>query len=90
LAWLRENDRLRIDVCDTGPGISEEDRGRLFKRFTQLAPARGRVTEGTGLGLAIAAGLAGAMGGKITLQSQLGAGSTFSVLLPIQAEGRGN
>jgi signal transduction histidine kinase len=90
LAWLRENDRLRIDVRDTGPGISDEDRGRLFKRFAQLAPARGRVTEGTGLGLAIAAGLVGAMGGEITLQSQLDAGSTFSVLLPIRAEPGGD
>lgn len=80
--------RLRIAVSDTGPGIAAEDRSRLFKRFSQLRPARGALVEGTGLGLAISAGLAEAMGGEITLQSEPGAGSTFSLLLPVEiAEG---
>lgn len=77
-----EADRLRVDVRDTGPGIAPEDQGHLFKRFSQLRPSPGRVTEGTGLGLAIAAGLVEAMGGEIGLQSDVGAGSVFTVLLP--------
>jgi signal transduction histidine kinase len=81
-----ETDCLRVDVRDTGPGISADDRGRLFKQFSQLKAERGAPVEGTGLGLAIAAGLAGAMGGRIQLQSEPGVGSTFSLLLPIKSE----
>jgi signal transduction histidine kinase len=81
----RQNGRARIDVTDTGPGISAADRQRLFKRFSQLKPPHGGLVEGTGLGLAIAAGLAEAMGGEIVLQSEPGVGSTFSLLLPLAA-----
>lgn len=83
----RQESRVRIDVIDTGPGIAPDDWERLFKRFSQLAPSRGGLTEGTGLGLAIAAGLAEAMGGEIVLQSKPGIGSTFSLLLPTKAAG---
>jgi signal transduction histidine kinase len=85
VSWRREGQSLRIDVRDTGPGIAIEDRERLFKRFSQLKPRHGRLTEGTGLGLAIAAGLAEAMGGEVVLQSELGAGSVFSLLLPLSS-----
>lgn len=77
-----ETNQLHLVVSDTGPGIAEEDRGLLFKRFSQLPPARGKLIEGTGLGLAIAAGLAEAMGGEILLQSELGIGSIFTLVLP--------
>jgi signal transduction histidine kinase len=80
-----EGNRLRIDVRDTGAGIALEDQRQLFKRFSQLKPSRGGLTEGTGLGLAIAAGLAEAMGGEIVLQSDVGVGSVFSLVLPIAA-----
>jgi PAS domain S-box-containing protein len=74
--------QVRVEVIDTGPGISEEDRSRLFKRFSQLRPARNQLVEGAGLGLAIAAGLAEAMGGSIELQSEGGRGSVFTLHLP--------
>jgi PAS domain S-box-containing protein len=79
----RDADRLRIEVRDTGPGIAVEDQKRVFARFAQLKPEQGSLTEGAGLGLAIAAGLAEAMGGEIALQSEPGAGSVFSLLLPL-------
>jgi signal transduction histidine kinase len=83
----RQDDRVRIDVTDTGPGIAADDRQQLFKRFSQLKPSQGTLVEGAGLGLAIAAGLAEAMGGEIVLQSEPGVGSTFSLLLPVKTAG---
>jgi hypothetical protein len=79
-----EDQSLRVDVRDTGPGIALEDQKRLFTRFTQLKPTDGSLAEGSGLGLAIASGLAAAMGGEIALQSAPGAGSVFSLILPVQ------
>ncbi len=80
--WGHEDQRARIDVEDSGPGIAAEDQDRLFQRFSQLKPSHGLV-EGAGLGLAIAAGLAEAMGGEIALRSEVGVGSVFSLLLPL-------
>jgi PAS domain S-box-containing protein len=79
---------LRIDVSDTGPGISAEDQKLLFRRFSQLRPAHGSLTEGAGLGLAIASGLADAMGGSVQVTSEPGRGSVFSLLLSIQPAGQ--
>jgi signal transduction histidine kinase len=59
---------------DTGPGISQEEQARLFKRFEQLKDAR---ENGTGLGLAISKELAQRMGGEIGVISEEGKGSTF-------------
>jgi signal transduction histidine kinase len=87
ISCRRQDDRVRIDVTDTGPGIAADDRQQLFKRFSQLKPSQGTLVEGAGLGLAIAAGLAEAMGGEIELQSEPGVGSTFSLLLPVQTAG---
>jgi GAF domain-containing protein len=72
---------LRIDVVDNGPGISLEDQSLIFQEFRQA-----RSTEpgqGTGLGLAITRRLIDLHGGRIWVESQLGAGATFTVLLPI-------
>jgi signal transduction histidine kinase len=80
-----EENRLRVDVSDTGPGIAQEDQGHLFKRFSQLKPSQGGLVEGAGLGLAIAAGLAEAMGGEVLLRSNMGVGSVFSLVLPVAA-----
>jgi signal transduction histidine kinase/ActR/RegA family two-component response regulator len=76
---------LVIHVEDTGQGIREEDRGRLFEEFTQLDSRVNRAIEGTGLGLAITKRLTDLMGGRIEVQSEHGVGSTFSVWLPQQA-----
>ncbi|HRD29203.1 MAG TPA: ATP-binding protein, partial [Caulobacter sp.] len=75
-AWSSD-DGLRIDVVDSGPGISAEGQARLFQRFSQVHGASNRMESGTGLGLAICYGLVTAMGGEIGVESQPGEGSRF-------------
>jgi len=73
---------LSLDVCDTGPGISETSRVRLFRRFEQdEGPQR---SIGSGLGLAICNELVSLMGGSMLLDSTLGKGSIFHVRIPLQ------
>ncbi|MCD7100036.1 ATP-binding protein [Stenotrophomonas sp. MMGLT7] len=75
---------IRFQVIDTGPGIGAEQKARLFRRFEQADGARTAARYGgSGLGLAICQELALAMGGHIEVDSQLGAGSRFSVDLPL-------
>jgi signal transduction histidine kinase len=74
-------DRVAIDVSDTGVGIAPEDQERIFERFFRADPSRSRDTGGFGLGLAIARELAEAMGGRVTVASEPGVGSTFRVTL---------
>jgi signal transduction histidine kinase/ActR/RegA family two-component response regulator len=75
-------DRLHIAVSDTGIGIKEEERYRLFKEFEQLDQVRNKHVTGTGLGLAITKRLCELMGGSIDVKSVYGEGSTFIVELP--------
>ena len=70
---------LELSVADTGRGISEEDIGRIFQPFVQLADKNHR--DGTGLGLAICQRLAALMGGELKVESEVGVGSTFTVTL---------
>lgn len=72
---------LRIDVSDTGIGISREDQKKLFTQFTQVDTDHSRRTEGSGLGLVISQRLANRMNGFINVESELGKGSTFSVVV---------
>jgi signal transduction histidine kinase/CheY-like chemotaxis protein len=79
---LEEPGLLRFDVEDTGIGIREEDREKLFKPFEQLDTRKNRNVAGTGLGLAICYRLCQLMGGTLQVSSEYGAGSTFSMVLP--------
>jgi signal transduction histidine kinase len=78
---------VRIQVVDSGIGIRPEELNNLFNAFRQLDSGLNRQHEGTGLGLVICEKLLEAMGGDIMVQSQWGAGSTFTVTLPVEATG---
>jgi signal transduction histidine kinase/CheY-like chemotaxis protein len=73
---------LDFVIKDSGIGIDEESLSRLFQRFYQVDSGVARKFGGTGLGLEISQSLASLMGGRITVHSQLGLGSTFTVYLP--------
>ncbi len=73
---------LRIRITDTGIGIKEEDRPRLFRNFERLNLEENRNVEGTGLGLAITCRLVEQMNGRIEVESEYGSGSVFTVYLP--------
>jgi signal transduction histidine kinase len=75
-----DNNELRVTVADTGPGIPEEQRARLFDRFWQ---ARGADRRGLGLGLPIAKGIAEAHGGRLWVESTMGSGTTFHFAMPL-------
>ena len=80
--------RVVLSVSDTGIGIRAEDQARIFEEFTQLQnPLQGRV-KGTGLGLPLCRRLARLMDGEVSVQSELGVGSTFSAALPAHFDGR--
>jgi two-component system NtrC family sensor kinase len=74
----RDGDGIRIDVIDRGDGIAEESLGSIFEPFFTTK----REDQGTGLGLSIARAIVTEQGGTITAQSQLGAGSTFTIRVP--------
>jgi two-component system cell cycle sensor histidine kinase/response regulator CckA len=84
LAALRIEGRswVAIEVRDTGPGISPEEQERVFDRFFRGSPAEAGQVPGTGLGLSIAYEIVRAHGGRITVESQLGHGATFTIWLP--------
>ena len=73
---------LMVKVSDSGKGIKPEERDRLFTEFSRFDEESNRSVEGTGLGLAICRNLVAAMDGKIEVQSEYGAGSTFTVSIP--------
>jgi PAS domain S-box-containing protein len=74
-----------IDVVDTGAGLSPAAQAALFQRFTQIDGSMTRQHGGTGLGLAICRGIAEAMGGAVSVESELGVGSTFRIVVPAPA-----
>jgi nitrogen-specific signal transduction histidine kinase len=78
-----DEDSLRISVADSGIGIDEEALGRIFDQFQQADASTTRQYGGTGLGLAISRNLARLLGGDLTVTSELGKGSIFSLTTPI-------
>ena len=81
---------FEVSVRDTGPGIAAADQERIFEEFRQVDSSNTRNKGGTGLGLAISRRIVEMHGGHISVESTLGAGSTFRVVLPVRtvAEGR--
>lgn len=80
----KQEDNMAIIVQDTGIGIPPHAREFIFDEFRQVDQSSKRVHGGTGLGLAIVQKLTRKMGGTVTLQSEVGIGSTFTVVLPLQ------
>jgi PAS domain S-box-containing protein len=75
-------DKVGVEVCDTGVGIPHDQLSAIFEPFYQLGRTLTSPADGTGLGLAISRDLARAMGGDVVVESVLGKGSTFTLVLP--------
>ncbi len=82
LSVTRNGDRAAFSIADNGIGIDPDDRQHIFERFYRADRARERDTHGSGLGLSIAKWIADAHKGEISVMSQPGQGSTFTLLLP--------
>jgi signal transduction histidine kinase len=82
LSATMDTDKVEIAVKDTGVGIALEDQASLFEEFKQLGRDSNRKAEGTGLGLALTKRLVELHGGQILVDSAVGKGSTFRVMLP--------
>lgn len=78
-------DRYELSVVDTGPGIAPADQAKIFEEFQQVDNTSTRKKGGTGLGLSISRKIVELHGGRISVQSELGKGSTFTVSIPIHA-----
>jgi len=76
---------FQAEIADTGPGIREEDRQRIFEEFQQSDNSPTKTKGGTGLGLAIAKRIVELHGGRIWVESTLGKGSTFFFSVPVHA-----
>jgi signal transduction histidine kinase/putative methionine-R-sulfoxide reductase with GAF domain len=81
---------FRVAVRDSGPGIAAADQAKIFEEFQQVDNTSTREKGGTGLGLAISKRIVEMHGGRISVDSQLGKGSTFTIKLPVNAGGEGH
>lgn len=82
IGFDREKNELRIDVIDTGVGITPEEQKKIFKSFMRLEESKNRSIEGMGLGLNISKQLLALMNGRIEFESEYGKGSTFTMYVP--------
>jgi signal transduction histidine kinase len=81
----RQDDRFKISVLDTGPGIAKADQAKIFEEFQQVDNTSTRKKGGTGLGLSISRKIVELHGGYISVESELGKGSNFKITIPISA-----
>lgn len=86
LRLRRDGNRVCIDVVDHGIGILEENRDQIFGKFFRVPGIENQKIPGTGLGLTIVSHIAKSHGGKVEVISRSGEGSTFSIILPLEAE----
>jgi len=82
ISIVRENNFVNVSIADTGIGIPKDEINLIFERFYRVDKTRTRDTGGTGLGLSIAKSIAESHNGRIEVESELGKGSKFSVILP--------
>ena len=87
LSVCSADDALQLRVRDTGAGIPQENVPHIFDKFFQADNQAAAATKGTGLGLAIARTIVNAHGGSISVESTVGAGTTFSIVMPLRASG---
>lgn len=80
---VRESE-IVLAVCDTGIGIGEADLPHVFDRFYRVGDAHGRSAEGSGIGLALVSDMTDALGGTVSVDSTVGEGSTFTVVVPVE------
>lgn len=85
LKLFRNGNMAQVDVTDHGIGIVEEDRDRIFGKFYRVSGIENQKIPGTGLGLTIVSHIAQSHGGRMEVKSQPGEGSTFSLILPLEA-----
>jgi two-component system, OmpR family, sensor kinase len=83
VSLLNDGQQARLSVTDHGIGIAKDDHKRIFDRFFRTDEARAHTKKGTGLGLAICAWIAESHKGRVEVQSDVGQGSTFTVVLPL-------
>jgi signal transduction histidine kinase/CheY-like chemotaxis protein len=84
----RHDDTISFAVTDTGIGVKEEDQERIFQEWTQVEGKLQKVAKGSGLGLPLSRKLAQLLGGNVHVKSEVGVGSTFTVVIPISFEGQ--
>jgi signal transduction histidine kinase len=84
ISMTLQREEFLISFRDNGPGIPFQDQEHIFDRFYRVGGDRARLTGGTGLGLSIVKNVVQVHGGRLVLESKPGAGSTFSIFLPIK------
>ena len=88
LTARRDGERILASVTDTGEGIAPEHLPHLFERFYRVDQARDRASGGTGLGLSLVQSIAHAHGGTLEIESEVGRGTTVTLILPISGSGQ--
>jgi two-component system phosphate regulon sensor histidine kinase PhoR len=83
IRWATDDSTAVLEVADTGIGIAAQDQARIFERFYRVDKARSRDLGGTGLGLSIVKHLSQSFGGTVSVSSEVGRGSVFTVRLPL-------